>query len=693
MLSNIWETLPFPNTLCTGQMSGISLFRLLDYSIRVATFTYDHTNEADSLLQVAGLKITYNENIQQGSSRLVAVDVWNRELKIWNVLDPSSLYTFVTFSFECSQHEPYTTLTGADGSFTILGEQAGVVGEVLVQDVVKDYLQQLTEPYNTTLEGRIFGTSVAAVNATLNLIQDENDCSPTEYYSTYEQVCKTCPDTSQVTFSDKIVTFQYQLGREVQKTFAEVEYQANPSTNNVNTSHPNDPTADKLSARILLVNRGQSNFSVIPKLIPSWMKIIHPVDGGSFQQFTSETQNFLLHVPSGASLVLILMAVPGESQVAGLVRHSVSFGVIGIKDSNTDPGSATCDEVNQMLTFDATLTILPQQDLNQLGGIRFLGLSFMAVAQLSSLGFGLFVGLNRKTRIISTMQPHFLNAICLGIFIMSSTILPLSFDDGILTISQCNGMCVAIPWLFATGSTIVFTIMFAKLWRINRLFGAQRFQRLVVTEREVLGPFLLLFATNVTLLTAWTIVDPFQWTRNAVPGEEWKTYGACTSQGIGYIFMGLIAFVLFVALVLACHQAYKARNISDEFSESKNLGLAIFTWLQVLLVGVPTMFLVSQENFTARYFIQVGLLFVLSESMLLVIFVPLVRGVTELKKNRPSGQGVAGVSGISGETPNGHAAHRPAIVPVRALEVSATMPKESDLGGDISALSGAGVDP
>jgi 7 transmembrane sweet-taste receptor of 3 GCPR len=677
-------------------MSGVSLFRLLDYSIRTATFTDDHNNEADQLLQVAGLRITYNENIQQGLSRLVAVDVWDRILKNWKALNSASLYTFATSSYECGQMIPYPILTGADGSFTI--GQGGVVGEALLQDVIKDYLGHLTEPYNTTLEGRIVGTPLAAVNATLNLIEDENDCLPTEYFSTYHQTCKECPSISHVTFSDEQVNFQYQLGRVIE-------------VNVVNNSLPDDATPDKLIARILLVNKEHSNISVIPKLIPTWLRVIH-VTADSIEVPLSETQNHLVHIPAGTSVAFRLIAEPGKSQLVGTIVGSVSFGVVGSQNDDTDPGSARCDQVNQDLTFDASLKILPQEDSNHLGDIRFLGLSCMAVAQLSAVGFAVFVRLNRNTRILKTMQTHFLKAICLGIFIMSTTILPLSFDDNIITPEQCNGMCASIPWLFSTGAIIVFTILFAKLWRINRLFGAQRFHRLVVTERDVLGPFLLLFATNVALLTAWTIVDPLQWTRITVPGEEWKTYGSCASNGIGYIFMGLILFLLGVALVMACHQAYRARNISDEFSESKNLGLALFTWLQVLLVGVPTLFLVNAENFTARYFIVVGLLFVLSETMLLVIFVPLVKGVLELKKNPSIGNsggnrppeaaghnfgGDVAVSGISGGAPNGDAACRPEILcrpdilPVRVRNMSSTMPTELDSGDGTPSLSGASM--
>ena len=123
--------------------------------------------------------------------------------------------------------------------------------------------------------------------------------------------------------------------------------------------------------------------------------------------------------------------------------------------------------------------------------------------------------------------------------------------------------------------------------------------------------------------------------------------------------MALIATIDFVALLAACYQAYKARDISDEFSESKNLSLALFTWMQVLLLGIPSLFLVNPENFAAKYFLEVGLLFVLTLSMLVVIFLPLILSFREYRQNGDGGNsggknGVSTGTGLAGnhaETP------------------------------------------
>jgi 7 transmembrane sweet-taste receptor of 3 GCPR len=85
------------------------------------------------------------------------------------------------------------------------------------------------------------------------------------------------------------------------------------------------------------------------------------------------------------------------------------------------------------------------------------------------------------------------------------------------------------------------------------------------------------------------------------------------------------------ALLTACYQAFKARNISDEFSESKNVGVALFSWLQLMLVGLPLVFLIADSNPGAQYILRSCLVFCFCQSMLLLIFVPMVIQLRKLQ--------------------------------------------------------------
>ena len=208
---------------------------------------------------------------------------------------------------------------------------------------------------------------------------------------------------------------------------------------------------------------------------------------------------------------------------------------------------------------------------------------------------------------------------------MSSSILTFGVDDDNASIEAAQKACMAAPWLVSMGFIISFSALFSKIWRINKIFLNPRFQRITVTEQDVLVPFAVLFTANFALLLAWTLVDPLRFERikvdEANPFSD--TYGSCQfgeNDGTIAIAISILA-INFGAVVLACAEAYRAREISDEFSESRWIGITIASWFQVFVVGVPVIFLVNEQP-TALYFLKTSIIFVASMSMLLFIFVP-----------------------------------------------------------------------
>jgi hypothetical protein len=134
-----------------------------------------------------------------------------------------------------------------------------------------------------------------------------------------------------------------------------------------------------------------------------------------------------------------------------------------------------------------------------------------------------------------------------------------------------------------------------------------------------------LFLSNLLVLVCWSAISPLEWERVAVAGEPWNTVGVCSSENKtvetgSWVALG---FINIGALLLCCWQAYKARNHSDELSEARGIAVALFSLLQLTLIGVPIMLLIDQDDVTARYFVSVGLVFLACMSLLVSIFVPI----------------------------------------------------------------------
>jgi hypothetical protein len=319
------------------------------------------------------------------------------------------------------------------------------------------------------------------------------------------------------------------------------------------------------------------------------------------------------------------MLIPGESVEIGftvdveVLQFGNSSSSLSFLISDNDyPDCFYSEAIGVLVSVD----VVPYPEMNQLGGVRIVGYILAAIIILLATYCVWWVYAYQKERVVRASQPLFLVTIAFGSLGMASTIIPLSFDDGVASDRGCDIACMSAPWLFSVGFVTSFAALFSKLWRINKIFQSNRFQRVKVTEKDVLVPFVVLFILNFALLLGWTIADPLVWDRKISDTDSNNSYGRCIAHGTAHIyFLSAIVIIDVAALVLACYEAYKARGISDEYSETKFIAIAVGGWVQVVLIGVPLMFLVA-GNPTADFFIKSCIIFTITLAMLLLIFVP-----------------------------------------------------------------------
>jgi hypothetical protein len=102
-------------------------------------------------------------------------------------------------SFLCGGPAPFTDLVGGD--FAIDGEEPGIIGDDVHQSIVADYLSQLDNPYETSIQGRqLNDTSTCEV---MNLVQTEESSQPDTFWVEAE-----CCLGEHVAFSDEILDFE-----------------------------------------------------------------------------------------------------------------------------------------------------------------------------------------------------------------------------------------------------------------------------------------------------------------------------------------------------------------------------------------------------------------------------------------------------------------------------------------------------
>ena len=397
--------------------------------------------------------------------------------------------------------------------------------------------------------------------------------------------------------------------------------------------------------RTLLLNFLNFSVSVLPVEMPSWAEFTVFVPFHNPQYLLSVNGPPVTIVPEG-NLPLEFLVNFSTIEV-GTTNAEIIFSVQG---NSSYPG---CYGPNATLPLQIEASA---PDLNYLGSLLGVGWFMLSVITFSCCSCIVWVYCNREVRVVKVQQPLFLMCVCAGVLLVGLSILPLSISDENASIRVADMACMAIPWLLSLGFTILFSALFTKLWRINKLLhGSRQYRKLRVTERDVIGPFLILSGLCLVIMILRTIFAPITFDRLEIDDDPTNTMASCDIEDnvAGGILELLNISIIFGAFVVTCVQAYRARDISDEFNESKHLWTAMFLWFQILIIGVPVAALVGFESPSTTYFVVISMVFGVCMSLLLSLFVPIFMHYRKLKKEGRLYYNSANVriSGVSLETP------------------------------------------
>ena len=288
------------------------------------------------------------------------------------------------------------------------------------------------------------------------------------------------------------------------------------------------------------------------------------------------------------------------------------------------------EELSPYMYNDGTSNIpsdLPAIEINyQYIGtpLRATGMSMAGVVVVLSVAFAGWTLNKRNRHVVKASQPIFLLILCLGTLTMGMAIIPLGIDDEIVSETSCDVACMATPWLASLGFVLVFAALFSKTYRVYRIMNQPRYHRVVLSAYDVMSPMILLMLLNVMVLALWTASSPLEWQRDTsntdLFGRPNESRGYCVSDNYKPFAYTLLSMDL-AALALTSYQSYLARGISTEFAESEYIDKVVASMLLVSFVGVPTIFIVS-DNPQARFFLMTCVIFVICTAALLFIFVP-----------------------------------------------------------------------
>lgn len=598
-VSDIFKALPKPTTTCTGKISGRVLVRVLEHALTAETTSIEgnSTSLSSNFLQVSGLKIVYN-NMRQDSTKLVSVKVWNPSEQAYLNVNPLRLYKFATERDLCnSARSSYASIISSDEVRPTEGEDFKVrMDSTLLQNVVGQYFQELESTYVPALEGRlennVLATAAIHVPSTSAAV-----CPKGSFWQKEKQACMSCPSSrDHVTLSESTIDFHF----------------------------PNN-TTEPQTGRVVVVNRDLHDFVMITKDIPDWFEFM------SATSLSSSKPVSWPYVPlklSSGERIAFDFAINASRVGVGVTYGTVYFN---ISDYESIPH---CFSQRRALALSTMLRVSPPDMVVNLGHHATVGMALMGVVLSACFGLGIWVFATRRRwgygnigdKSIKSTQPLYLGTICLGTFVMSSTIAALSMDEGL--ISDVSKACVVAPWLLSFGLTLIFSALLSKLATAAKIAEQPHAERAVqISFKDWFLPFAALLLINSTLLFLM-LIDPPSWSRQAFETEDWKLYGFCDYGGLSSSLLITSVMVHSLTLFYTLYQTYRVSKLSDELHEIQNIGVALFTWFVISIVSIPVLFTIEEGDIARIYYLRVGVICSLCLSMLLCIFGPVLTRTT-----------------------------------------------------------------
>jgi len=303
------------------------------------------------------------------------------------------------------------------------------------------------------------------------------------------------------------------------------------------------------------------------------------------------------------------------------------------------PYGASCvDCPSDSFTYDSVICNFDIEDIitrwsfivcNALGCL-------VIVAAISCAAWSYF---NRSHVVLKLSQTRYLYVLCGGVTISTISIFFFSRsstdpDD----VDSLSTTCMLIPWFLSIGTSLTFSSLFAKTWRLGKIVNNSKMKRMIVTDMHVAFWVCLSVTGDIIIMICWSLIDPLFWEINrrvlpVSPGGEMfivvQVSAYCTTKNSSWIFLGPLFVYHFISLIIGLLILYRARNIKDTFQEGKYIRASLISTVQLLVLAIPVLIAVD-SNYPTE-FVLVSLIVILSQcSVLGFIFIPKITAVSQL---------------------------------------------------------------
>ncbi|EDX03256.1 GD23042 [Drosophila simulans] len=267
-------------------------------------------------------------------------------------------------------------------------------------------------------------------------------------------------------------------------------------------------------------------------------------------------------------------------------------------------------------------------------------LAFYTIATLSSVGIALaiaFLAFNlhfRKLKAIKLSSPKLSNITAVGCIFVYATVILLGLDHSTLPSAEDSfaTVCTARVYLLSAGFSLAFGSMFAKTYRVHRIFTrtGSVFKDKMLQDIQLILLVGGLLLVDALLVTLWVVTDPMErhlhnLTLEISASDRSVVYQpqveVCRSQhtqtwlSVLYAYKGLL-------LVVGVYMAWETRHVKiPALNDSQYIGVSVYSVVITSAIVVVLANLIS-ERVTLAFITITALILTSTTATLCLLFIP-----------------------------------------------------------------------
>jgi ABC-type branched-subunit amino acid transport system substrate-binding protein len=198
-----------------------------------------------------------------------------------------------------------------------------------------------------------------------------------------------------------------------------------------------------------------------------------------------------------------------------------------------------------------------------------------------------------------------------------------------------GAVCTTKIWLTSVGFTLLFAPMFAKLWRVYRIFGQKQIRAVKVTDAQLFEVVALLLAVDAVMVGAWNAAAPQRVAVTTLPPTPTDNPNLLVSvrqeecdSSLDSVFYPLLITAKAALLVFGSFLAYRTREVKIKaLNDAKWIGMSVYTTSLIALLTLPVVFLVGNDSADAIYVLMSGPSVIIVATATALLFVPKLAAV------------------------------------------------------------------